>query len=132
MERIWLENYPDGVPADLDPGGPEDLLTLFEESFREYRERPAFACMGKTLTFGDVDALSERFAAWLQHGAGLSRGARVAVMLPNLLQYPVVLCGILRAGMVVVTCNPLYTPRELISGRCWTRSSARPSSRPSS
>lgn len=112
MERIWLESYPDGVPADL-PGGPEDLLTMFEESFRDYRERPAFACMGRSMTYGELDRLSAAFAAWLQRDAGLAPGARVAVMLPNLLQYPVVLCGILRAGMVVVNCNPLYTPREL-------------------
>jgi long-chain acyl-CoA synthetase len=112
MERIWLRNYPPGVPAEIDPSRYGSLVAMFEESFQNFRDRDAFICMGKTLTYVEVDKDSLAFAAWLQ-SKGLKRGARVAIMLPNILQNPVAMAGILRAGMTVVNVNPLYTPREL-------------------
>jgi long-chain acyl-CoA synthetase len=112
MERIWLRNYPPGVPAEIDPSRYGSLVAMFEESFQNFRDRDAFICMGKTLTYAEVDKDSLAFAAWLQ-SKGLKRGARVAIMLPNILQNPVAMAGILRAGMTVVNVNPLYTPREL-------------------
>ncbi|RFU45717.1 long-chain fatty acid--CoA ligase [Paraburkholderia sp. DHOC27] len=112
MEKIWLKSYPPGVPAEIDPGLYSSVSDLFDESFREYRERPAFVCMGKEITYGEVDTMSRKLAAWLQ-SKGLARGARVAIMMPNVLQYPVAIAAILRAGYVVVNVNPLYTPREL-------------------
>jgi long-chain acyl-CoA synthetase len=112
MEKIWLKSYPPGVPAEIDPSRYSSVSDLFDESFREYRTRPAFACMGKQITYGELDAMSQKLAAWLQ-SKGLARGARVAIMMPNVLQYPVAIAAILRAGYVVVNVNPLYTPREL-------------------
>ncbi len=112
MTRPWLAQYPAGVPADIDSSAYPSLVALMEESFRKYRDLPAYKFMGKTITFGQVDDLSRAFAAWLQ-GQGLARGDRVAIMMPNVPQYPVAVAGILRAGMVVVNVNPLYTPREL-------------------
>ncbi|HUK04447.1 MAG TPA: AMP-binding protein, partial [Burkholderiales bacterium] len=112
MEKIWLKSYPKGVPAEINPDAYRSIPQLIDENAGKYRDRPAYICMGKTLTFGDVDKLSARFGAWLQ-SRGLSKGARVAVMMPNVLQYPVSVFGILRAGCTVVNVNPLYTPREL-------------------
>ncbi len=112
MEKIWLKHYPAGVPADIDVGQYGSLVELMEESFRKYRDATAYRFMGKTVSFGQVDDQSRAFAAYLQ-GLGLERGDRVAIMLPNVPQYPVAVAGILRAGMVVVNVNPLYTPREL-------------------
>jgi long-chain acyl-CoA synthetase len=112
MDRIWLKNYPAGVPADIDPSRYPSLVTMFEESFAKYRDAPAYLSMDKSLTYGQLDQLSAAFAAWLQ-GRGLARGDRVAIMMPNVLQYPVAVFGVLRAGCVVVNVNPLYTPREL-------------------
>jgi long-chain acyl-CoA synthetase len=112
MEKVWLKSYPPGVPKEIDPTQYESVTAMLEESFREYRARPAFACMGKQITYGELDSLSTRLAAWLQ-SKGVARGARVAIMMPNVLQYPVALAAILRAGYVVVNVNPLYTPREL-------------------
>ena len=112
MDRIWLKNYPAGVPADIDPSRYSSLVEMCEESFAKYRDSHAYLSMDKTLTYGQLDRLSAAFAAWLQ-SRGLVRGDRVAVMMPNLLQYPVAVFGILRAGCVVVNVNPLYTPREL-------------------
>jgi long-chain acyl-CoA synthetase len=112
MEKFWLKSYPPGVPAEIDPSQYSSLGELFEESFREYRTKPAFVCMGKQITYGELDALSGKLAAWFQ-SKGLARGARIAIMLPNVLQYPVAIAAILRAGYVVVNVNPLYTPREL-------------------
>jgi long-chain acyl-CoA synthetase len=100
------------VPKEIDPTQYESVTAMLEESFREYRARPAFACMGKQITYGELDSLSTRLAAWLQ-SKGIARGARIAIMMPNVLQYPVALAAILRAGYVVVNVNPLYTPREL-------------------
>jgi long-chain acyl-CoA synthetase len=112
MEKIWLKHYPPGVPTEIDPGKYESLVTLLEECFAKFRERRAFVCMDKAITYGELDEMSRDFAAYLQT-TGLKFGDRVAVMMPNVLQYPVATAGILRAGMTVVNVNPLYTPREL-------------------
>jgi len=112
MDRIWLKNYPAGVPTDIDATQYDSLVVLLEESFAKYRDRKAFICMDKALTYGELDDMSRDFAAYLQ-STGLKFGDRVAVMMPNVLQYPVTTAGILRAGMTVVNVNPLYTPREL-------------------
>jgi long-chain acyl-CoA synthetase len=112
MERIWLKSYPAGVPADIDTKKYRSLIQLFETSIAKYRDRPAFHSMGKGITFGELDKLSRDFAAWLQ-GRGLAKGSRVAIMMPNCLQYPIAMFGVLRSGCTVVNVNPLYTPREL-------------------
>ena len=112
MERIWLKSYPAGVPADIDPKKYRSLIELFDGSIAKYRDRPAFHSMGKTITFGELEKLSRDFAAWLQT-RGFAKGTRVALMMPNCLQYPIAMFGILRAGYTVVNVNPLYTPREL-------------------
>jgi long-chain acyl-CoA synthetase len=112
MDRIWLKNYPPGVPADIDAAQYPSLVALFEESFAKYKDRDAYACMDKRLTYATLDLLSRALAAWLQ-SKGLVKGDRVAVMLPNVLQNPVCIAAILRAGCIVVNVNPLYTPREL-------------------
>src|SRR5450759_2474069 len=112
MERPWLWHYPPGVPADIDPSRYSSLVAMFEESFQAHRGKAAFICMGKALTYADLDRSSRAFAAWLQ-SKGLPRGARVTIMLPNVLQNPIAMTGVLRAGMAVVNVNPLYTPREL-------------------
>jgi long-chain acyl-CoA synthetase len=112
MEKTWLKQYPDGVPAEIKTDVYPSLVALIEESFRKYRDLPAYRFMGKSFTFGQVDDLSRAFAAWLQ-AQGLERGDRVAIMMPNVPQYAVAVAGILRAGFVVVNVNPLYTPREL-------------------
>ena len=112
MEKIWLKSYPPGVPAEIDPTQYASVAELLDESMRDYRDKRAFVSMGKSITYGELDTLSRKFAAWLQ-SKGLARGARVAIMMPNVLQYPVALAAILRAGYVVVNVNPLYTPREL-------------------
>src|SRR5579864_8313653 len=112
MEKIWVKSYPPGVPAEIDPTRYTSVTALLEESFREHRAKPAFACMGKQITYGELDALSRKLGAWFQ-SKGIPRGARIAIMMPNVLQYPVAIAAILRAGYVVVNVNPLYTPREL-------------------
>ncbi len=113
MEAIWLQYYPQGVPAEVDIFCFASLKDMLEQSCGRFRERPAFTNMGVTLSYGDLDRLSRDFGAYLQQVVGLHKGERVAIMLPNLLQYPVALFGALRAGLVVVTVNPLYTAREL-------------------
>ncbi|WP_235839859.1 long-chain-fatty-acid--CoA ligase [Derxia lacustris] len=110
--RPWVEHYPPGMPTEVDASQYPSLVELFEEAVRRFNARPAYCFMDRQLSFQAVDAAARHFAAWLQ-SLGLVRGARVAVMLPNLPQYPVVLFGILRAGYTVVNVNPLYTPREL-------------------
>jgi len=112
VEKIWLKNYPAGVPATIDVGAYESIRELFEETCAKYATRPAFTCMGKSISFSELEALSGAFGAWLQ-GQGCKKGARVALMMPNILQYPVCLFGTLRAGCTVVNVNPLYTAREL-------------------
>ncbi len=113
MEKVWLNEYPEGTPHEIDLSRYRSLKEIIENSCARYRDLPAFENMGKTLTYGELDQQSRYFATYLQKVAGLSEGDRVAVMMPNLLQYPVAIFGILRAGMVVVNTNPLYTPREL-------------------
>jgi len=110
--RPWLSNYPSGVPANIDPDQYSSLIEMFEETFKKYAPKPAFTCMGKTLTFKQIDDSSKAFAAYL-HSRGLEPGDRIALMMPNLLQYPIALFGALRAGLIVVNTNPLYTPREM-------------------
>ena len=111
-ERPWLAAYPQGVPADVDTTQYTSLVALMDEAFRQYSTRDAYSFMGKDVTFGETDALSRAMAAYLQ-GLGLSKGDRVAIMMPNMPQYPVTVAAVLRAGLVVVNVNPLYTPREL-------------------
>jgi long-chain acyl-CoA synthetase len=112
MDKFWLKSYPKGVPAEIDPTQYRSLVHLMEESFQKYAQRNAYVCMDKFLTYAEVDQLSKKLGAWLQ-SKGMSKGARVAIMMPNVLQYPVAIAAILRAGYVVVNVNPLYTPREL-------------------
>ena len=112
MDRFWLKSYPDGVPADIDPGAYPSLNALIDESLARHRSKPAYVCMDRTMRFGELDERSRAFAAWLQ-SQGFGRGQRIAVMLPNLLQFPVAAAGVLRAGCTAVCVNPLYTPREL-------------------
>jgi long-chain acyl-CoA synthetase len=112
VEKIWLKNYPAGVPATIDVNAYESIRELFEESCAKYATRPSFTCMGKSITFAELEALSAAFGAWLQ-GQGCKKCTRVALMMPNILQYPVCLFGALRAGCTVVNVNPLYTAREL-------------------
>ena len=113
MEKVWLRSYPPGVPAEINPDEFRSLADMLERSFARNADRPAFTCMGRTLTYRELDALSRDFAAYLQKVAGLRKGDRIAVMLPNILQYPVTIVGAFRAGLTIVNTNPLYTPREL-------------------
>jgi long-chain acyl-CoA synthetase len=110
--KIWLNSYPPGVPAEIGPLAYRSIGEFFDHAVAQYSWRPAFTCMGKSLTFSDLNVQSSRIGAWLQ-SLGLARGDRVAVMMPNILQNPVIVYGILRAGFTVVNVNPLYTPREL-------------------
>jgi long-chain acyl-CoA synthetase len=112
MERIWLKHYPADVPADIDVTQYSSLVELLEESFAKFRERKAFICMDKSISYRDLDEMSLALAAYLQ-SKGLQKGARVALMMPNVLQYPIATAAVLRAGYTVVNVNPLYTPREL-------------------
>jgi len=112
MERIWLKSYPEGMPAEVTWDEFKSVGELFERSAAQFAGRPAYHCMGKTLSFAEVERMSSAFGAWVQ-SRGLAKGARVAIMMPNCLQYPIALFGALRAGCTVVNVNPLYTPREL-------------------
>lgn len=109
----WFKIYPEGVETEINVKAYSSVVNLFEESVRKYGDAIAYECMGKTITFNDVDRLSQHFASYLQHELNMKKGDRVAIQMPNCLQYPVVMFGILRAGMVVVNANPLYTPREM-------------------
>ncbi|UJT80342.1 long-chain-fatty-acid--CoA ligase FadD [Edwardsiella piscicida] len=113
MEKVWLKRYPVDVPADINPDHYASLVDMFEHAVARYADQPAFINMGQVMTFRKLEERSRAFAAYLQNGLGLQKGDRVALMMPNLLQYPIALFGILRAGMVAVNVNPLYTPREL-------------------
>jgi long-chain acyl-CoA synthetase len=112
MDRFWLKNYPQGVPADIDYKRYESLVQLLDEAFKKYGSRAAYGFMGKDLTYRELDEHSAAVGAWLQ-SRGFGKGKRVAIMMPNVMQYPVALAGVLRAGCTVVNVNPLYTPREL-------------------
>ena len=111
-DRIWLSSYPEGVPSDIDASRYSSLVTLMQEGFTQFAERAAFSFMGKDLSYADLDAQSQAMAAYFQ-SLGLAKGDRIAIMMPNLPQYPIAVAAILRAGYVVVNVNPLYTPREL-------------------
>ena len=111
-DRPWLSSYPQGVPADIDASHYPSLVALMEESFTKYADRTAYSFMGKDISYGETDRQSKSFAGYLQ-GLGLAKGDRVAVMMPNCPQYPIAVAGILRAGLILVNVNPLYTPREL-------------------
>src|SRR5271163_5067607 len=112
MERIWLKQYPAGVPADIDVTQYASLVELLEESFAKFADRKAFICMDKSISYRDLDEMSLALGAYLQ-SKGLKQGARVALMMPNVLQYPIATAAVLRGGYAVVNVNPLYTPREL-------------------
>ncbi|MFZ4481114.1 MAG: long-chain-fatty-acid--CoA ligase [Rhodoferax sp.] len=111
-DRIWLKSYPEGVPADVDVNQYASMVEMVDESFKKFAARPAYSFMGKEQTYGQIDSLSQAFAVYLQ-GLGLAKGDRVAVMMPNVLQYPIAVCAVLRAGYTLVNINPLYTAREL-------------------
>ncbi len=113
MERIWLQSYEPGVPAEIDPDEFRPLGEFFENCFRKYGDCKAFICMGAEMTYAELDTYSGHFSAYLQSVLKLPKGARVAIVLPNVLQYPVCMVGVLRAGYTVVNCNPLFTGREL-------------------
>ena len=112
MDKVWLKSYPAGVPAEIDVNRYASVREVLEESCAKYGPRRAYSCMGRAITFAELDALSAAFGAFLQ-ARGLVKGARVALMMPNILQYPICLFGVLRAGCTVVNTNPLYTAREL-------------------
>jgi len=113
VEKIWLREYSPGVPAEADLNEFSSLKDILEKSCQRFSDLPAYSNMGVTLQYRDIDRLSRAFGAWLQQTLGLGKGERVALMMPNVLQYPVALFGVLRAGLIVVNVNPLYTPREL-------------------
>jgi long-chain acyl-CoA synthetase len=113
MDKIWLKNYQEGVPAEIDPNEYQNIPEILENAFTKYADKPSFHCMGKTFTYREIDLLSKKFAAYLQKDLGLKKGDRVSLMMPNILQYPVALFGVLRAGLIAVNVNPLYTAREL-------------------
>src|SRR6202161_22716 len=113
MDRFWLPQYPPSVPADIDPFEIDSLKSLIEDACNRYAKRTAYHSMGSAMTYRELDRHSRAFGAWLQHHAGLKSGDRIAIMLPNLLQYPIAMFGALRAGLTVVNTNPLYTATEL-------------------
>jgi long-chain acyl-CoA synthetase len=113
MDRIWLKSYPPGIPAEIDPQKLRTVVQLIEDSCARYAASPAYVQMGATLTYGQIEQLSRQFAAYLQKSAGLRKGDRIAIMLPNVLQYPIAMFGALRSGLAVVNTNPLYTAPEL-------------------
>jgi long-chain acyl-CoA synthetase len=112
-QKPWLKSYPPGVPAEIDASRYASIRDILDESFARFADKPAFTCMDKTLSYRELERHSRDFGSWLQNVARLPAGTRVALMMPNVLQYPVALFGALRAGYIVVNCNPLYTPREL-------------------
>ena len=113
MEKEWIKSYPANMPAEVPTPPFKSVRDLFEQAFEKYPDNAAYTNMGRTLSYAELDRLSMQFACYLQKTLGLTRGERVAIMLPNVLQYPVAMCGIFRAGLVVVNVNPLYTAREL-------------------
>ncbi|MGZ8273469.1 MAG: AMP-binding protein, partial [Burkholderiaceae bacterium] len=113
MEKLWLKQYPQGIPAEVDVKAFNSIKEILETSCGRFADLPAYGNMGVSITYRELDQLSRDFAAYLQKVAGLKKGDRMAIMLPNLIQYPVALFGAQRAGVVVVNTNPLYTAREL-------------------
>lgn len=114
VEKVWFKNYEPGVPHEINIDVYDSLVEVFEQSFEKYKELPCFKNMGRAITYGQLDKLSQDFAAFLTNTWGCKKGDRIVIMLPNILQYPVVMLGALRAGLIVVNLNPLYTPREVI------------------
>jgi len=113
MDKVWLKSYASGVPETIDPNDYQSLGEMFQKSADKFRDRPAYSNLGRTLSYDDVDTMTHDFAAYLTQVAGLKKGDRIAIMMPNLLQYPIALFAALRAGLIVVNTNPLYTDREL-------------------
>ena len=113
MQPSWYNSYDTGIPHEINPDQYQGIPEILNEAFDKYRDRPCFHNMGTSLTYRDIDILSKKFASYLQNQLKLEKGDRVALMMPNILQYPVALFGILRAGMVAVNVNPLYTAREI-------------------
>lgn len=113
MDHVWYSSYQEGVAKEINPDEFKNIPDVLNQSFQKYASKPAFHCMGKTFTYEEIEILSRKFASYLQNNLGLQKGDRVALMMPNILQYPIALFGVLRAGMVAVNVNPLYTPREL-------------------
>ncbi len=113
MDKPWINSYPPGVPAEIDVNSYQSVVEIFTEATERFSDKPAFHNLGKTISYSELDTLTQQFASWCQHEAGLKKGDRIAIMMPNLLQYPVAVFGALRAGLVVVNTNPLYTDREL-------------------
>ena len=113
MQKVWLESYPEGVPHEINVDEYESVLEIFEESAAKFADKPAFVNMGKTLTYAELDKKARDFAAYLQSDLGLKHGDRLAIMMPNLLQYPVAIFGAMKAGLSIINVNPLYTAREL-------------------
>ena len=116
-EHIWLSSYPAGVPAEIDADRYSSIADIFNQACHKYRDLAAFTCMGKTLTYGDLDEKTAAFASYLQVVLKLEKGDRVAVMMPNILQYPVAIFGILRAGFTVVNVNPPHNAGDYNAGR---------------
>ena len=112
MNKLWLNSYPEGVPAEIDFGEYRSIVDIFNQSCEQYRDRTAYLNFDRAMSFGELERLSGQFAAWLQ-SKGMRKGDRIALMMPNILQYPVAIFGAMRAGMVIVNTNPMYTPREL-------------------
>ena len=113
MEKSWLRNYDDGVPEEVDYSDHSSLAALINKSLKSHASKPAFTCMGKTLSFGDLDEKSRQLSKYFAHELRLQKGDRIAIMMPNVLQYPIAIAAALRLGLIVVNVNPLYTPREL-------------------
>ncbi len=113
MNHPWYESYPEGVPQEINPKEYSSIVDILDQSFKKYANKPSFTCMGKEFSYGELDSLSKKFASYLQNNLGLKKGSKVALMMPNILQYPIALFGVLRAGMTAVNVNPLYTEREL-------------------
>ncbi len=113
MEKIWLKSYAEGIPHDVDPSQYSSIVDILNKSFRKFKDRPSFCNFGKTLTYGQIDEMSTQFASFLQNKLGLKKGDRIALMMPNILQYPIALFGAHKAGLVAVNVNPLYTEKEL-------------------
>lgn len=113
MDRVWTSSYEKGVPSEINPKEYSSIVEVLESSFERFKDQDSFYCMGKCFTWGEIDLLSRKFASYLQNDLGLKKGDRVALMMPNILQYPIALFGILRAGLIAVNVNPLYTAREL-------------------
>ena len=113
MDKIWLKSYPARVPPEIDPNEFASINDILQRTFRRFTQHAAYRNLGTTLTYAQIERLSRDFAAWLQGVPGLQKGSRIALMMPNILQYPIALFGALRAGLIVVNVNPLYTAREL-------------------